>query len=90
MGLYWDNGKENGNYYHGATVEAWIPGLHPARLKGAIGVMWGLLGGLDANASHVVWGSGFSGGVIMILENQMQTDIETWLVPGLLGGTYVM
>ena len=33
---------------------------------------------------------GLAAWVIMILENQMQTDIETWLAPGFLGGTCVM
>ena len=34
LGLYWDNGKENGNYYNGLY-------------RGQIGLYWGYIGIID-------------------------------------------
>ena len=67
MGLYWDNGKENGNYYNGLY-------------RGCIGLYWGYIGIMDKKMETTILGYilGLYRGYIGILDKKMEATIVCW------------
>ena len=49
MGVYWDNGKENGNYYLGFRVYS------PPYVDG----IWVYIGIMEKKMETTIWGLGF-------------------------------